>query len=238
MLHKLIILILLLISADELHSRPRINVRTYIPRLAYRVLPVVKCERERILPRFPMPGYFGSLIEQESCIYLTHSKCWNPKSKLDTKRELGIGLGQLTKAYRSDGSIRFDSLSSLRKKYMSELKDLSWGTIETRPDLQILAIMLMSSDNYKALYKIKDIQARVAMSDAAYNGGLRGVGRDRRVCGLAANCNPDLWFDNVEKYCSKSKRVLYGGKNACDINREHVYNVLRLRLDKYKPLLK
>jgi len=74
---------------------------------------------------------------------------------------------------------------------------------------------------------------RIAFADAAYNGGYGGVSRDRSKCKLTKGCNPKKWFRNVEKTCSKSKRNLYGNRNACDINREHVYNVLRLRMNKY-----
>jgi len=216
----------------------RINVYTYIPKQAYYTLPIVKCVRDKILPDFQYKGYFGGLIEQESCIYLTHKRCWNPKSKLSTKRELGIGLGQLTKAYKKDGSVRFDSLKEIRKRHLDELRELSWETIESRPDLQIKAIIYMSKSNYDQLYNVKDDYARLAMSDAAYNGGLRGVFRDRRICGLTKGCDVNKWFDNVEKHCSKSKRILYGNRNACDINREHVDSVLKIRMKKYVPYLK
>lgn len=228
---------MIVMAMTNVVARTRIDVTTYIPKQAYALLPIVKCERDNIMEDFPLPGYFGGLIEQESCIYLTHSKCWNPKSKLQTKRELGIGLGQLTKAYKKDGSLRFDSLTELRNRHLDELRELSWDNISTRPDLQIKAILLMSKGNYNRLYKVTDTYARIAMADAAYNGGLRGVNRDRRICGMTKGCDPNRWFDNVERYCSKSKRILYGNRNACDINREHVKSVMKLRRFKYKPYL-
>ena len=60
-------------------------------------------EIDTVFPEFFIPPYFGGLIEHESCISLTHSKCWNPKSELNTKREYAIGFGQITKAYNKDG---------------------------------------------------------------------------------------------------------------------------------------
>ena len=83
------------------------------------------------------------------------------------------------------------------------------------------------------LYNVPNPIIRTQFSDSAYNGGINGVLRDRRTCGLAANCNPNLWFNNVELYCSKSKKILYGNKSACDINREHVENVFIRRIKKY-----
>lgn len=187
------------------------------------------------MARSPKAYILGSLIEIESCIGLRHSKCWNPASKLDTKRELGAGLGQITKAYNPDGSIRFDALTELKLKHPKELKELTWQNVFTRPDLQIKAVVLKSRDNYTQYYTGKvDQYNALAFGDAAYNGGIGGLNRDRRACNLQSTCNPDIWFGNVELYCTKSKAPLYGTRQACDINRHHVQGVLLIRSTKYK----
>jgi len=229
---KYLFLLLILFSSFSVNA---INVKTYIPPQAFKYLDYLNCECDRLIPGFPYPEYFAGLIEHESCISLKHSKCWNPKSRLKTRREEGGGLGQLTRAYRKDGTIRFDSLSAMVKQHNKELKELSWSNLYTRPDLQIKAIILMSRNNLKALYSIKDRYEKLAMADAAYNGGLRGLRRDRRLCKLSKDCNPDIWFNNVEKHCSKSKKPLYGNRSACDINRYHVKDILKVRMVKYKP---
>lgn len=74
----------------------------------------------------------------------------------------------------------------------------------------------------------------LAFGDAAYNGGIGGLNRDRVACKISGKCNPDIWFDNVELFCTKSKAILYANRSACDINRHHVYEVIKLRSDKYK----
>lgn len=180
----------------------------------------------------------GSLIELESCITLKHSRCWNPKSKLSTKRELGVGFGQITKAYKQDGSIRFDALKELRVKHRKELAELTWESIESRPDLQLRAVVLKSKDNY-TYYKNDRVSNEVALhfGDAAYNGGIGGLDKERRACNLSKTCNPNVWFENVENYCLKSKAVLYGNRSACDINRHHVKEVMLVRLNKYRKFL-
>jgi membrane-bound lytic murein transglycosylase MltF len=99
-------------------------------------------------------------------------------------------------------------------------------------------MLLLSRDNYKNLYAIKDPTARLHFNDAAYNGGLGGVNSDRRLCGLKAGCNPQLWFGHVETTCGKSKKILYGNRNACDINRHHVHDVFNNRSNKYKIFMK
>lgn len=215
----------------------KINVQTYVPKNAQIYLPTLKEQIQETFPSFPQPAYFGSLIEQESCIALTWNSCWNPKTQLLTKREQGAGLGQLTRAFNPNGSLRFDSLQAIRLEHYEQLKDLSWSNILDRPDLQMRAIVLMTQDNWKRLYMIQGPLNRVAFSDSAYNGGLNGVFNDRRLCGLTAGCNPQYWFGNVEKTCTKSKIAIYGNRSPCDINREHVTNVLKVRLNKYIPYL-
>jgi len=212
-----------------------LDVKTYIPKNAPKYLPTLSTEVHTLIPGMASPWYFGGLIEQESCISLTHSKCWNPASELKTSREQGVGFGQITRAWSKSGALRFDTLSDLRRKYPKELGDLSWENIKERPELQMSAMILLSRENITALSKVPTEAARLQMADAAYNGGLSGLNKDRRACGLAAGCDPNLWFDNVEKHCTKSKAILYGNRSACDINREHVTNVFKLRMGKYKP---
>jgi len=104
-------LLVFLLSSDVV----AIDVKTYIPPQAYSYRLTIKEELNTYFRDIPHWNYIPSLIEHESCISLTHSKCWNPRSQLKTSREEGAGLGQLTRAYNSDGSIRFDSLEEMRK---------------------------------------------------------------------------------------------------------------------------
>ena len=174
------------------------------------------------------------MIEHESCISLTHSRCWNPASRLRSAREEGAGLGQLTRAFRSDGSIRFDALAELKTKHRS-LAELTWTNIYTRPDLQVRAVVLKMQDNYTYYlpYAATTLDA-LAFADAAYNGGIGGLNSERRACKLSSTCDHTRWFGNVENYCLKSKAALYGNRSACDINRHHVTDVLQTRSGKYE----
>ena len=211
-----------------------VDVKTYIPPRALPLLETVKSESNRLMPNMSYPYYFGALIEHESCISLTHSRCWSPTSQLKSQREFGLGLSQLTIAYNPDGSVRFDTLTDLAKRHRQELRELSWNTIRDRPDLQIRSMILLSRGNYNALYTIQDPLERLAMTDVAYNGGLGGLQKERRVCGLSANCDPGKWFNNVERYCLKSKKPLYAGRSACDISRHHPKDTILVRMPKYK----
>ncbi len=173
------------------------------------------------------------MIEHESCISLTHPRCWNPSSRLKSASEEGAGLGQITRAYNQAGQVRFDALAEIRDKH-SVLRELNWGNVYTRPDLQIRAVVLKMKDNYQYYLRYTDVENSLAFADAAYNGGIGGLDNERRACKITTGCTPAAWFDNVEKLCLKSKAALYGQRSACDINRHHVKDVLITRAPKYK----
>lgn len=214
------------------------NVRTYIPPQAAQYYPIVKEEVGRLMPEFPYMHYFSALMEHESCITLSHRRCLNAKSQLKTHREEGAGLAQLTRAYRADGSIRFDIIQELRTKFNSELKSLSWANVYERPDLQIRAMVLLSRENWNAFPRVTDQWGKLGFTDSAYNGGKGDVFKARTACGLAANCDPQKWFEHTERYNPKSTKPLYGTRSARDINNHHVHDVLIVRMPKYKPFFK
>lgn len=212
-----------------------LDVKTYIPKQAPQYFPLLKAEQDKFFAELPFRNYMAGLVEQESCISLTHSKCWNPASKLQTSREIGVGLGQLTKAFRQDGSVRFDSLTDMKKSHKEELKEISWENIVQRPDLQIRAMVLMIRDNYRSYYKVSAETERLNFSDASYNSGRGNIDRDRRECGLRKGCDPQYWFENVELTCTMSHKPIYGTRSACDINRHHVSTIRKIRMPKYAP---
>ena len=210
--------------------------RAQVPARALQQLPLVAQELDAHWPEVPMRGYVPGLIEHESCITLTHPRCWSPTARLRTQREEGAGLGQITRAWQPDGRVRFDALAEMRDRHPA-LRELDWATVDQRPDLQIRALVLMSRGNYQALAAVADPLQRLAMADAAYNGGLGGVQRERRACQLAQGCDPGRWWGHVEQRCLKSRVALYAGRSACDINRHHVRDVMLVRAPKYAGLL-
>lgn len=214
------------------------NIETYVPEKAKVYSPVLKKELAVYFPTLLYKEYFGGLAEQESCISLKHSKCWDPRSQLLTKRERGSGIFQITKAFKTDGTLRFDSLEAMRSKYRNDLKDLSWDNVLQRPDLQIRAMLLMAKDNYKLFYLVSDDLERLKMTDAAYNAGYNSVRKRRMVCGLTEKCNPNIWFGNLEKTFVLSQKPIYGNRSPQFINNEHVELIFKKRMGKYKPLLR
>lgn len=210
------------------------DVATYIPANAQTHLATLAAEQRAHWPDHPRPAVLAALVEHESCISLKHSRCWNPTSKLKTSREEGAGLGQITRAYRQDGSLRFDALAEMRGRHPA-LGEWSWENVYQRPDLQLRALILMNRDNFRALHRAAGQGAELlAFTDAAYNGGLGGVQSERRACAVVQGCDPRRWFDHVEHRCLKSRAALYGNRSACDINRGHVVDVLVTRAPKYE----
>lgn len=196
--------------------------------------PVLKAEQVAYWPDHPDPAVLAALVEQESCVSIKSPRCWNPSARLKTAREEGAGMGQLTRAYRADGTERFDALAELTGRYDEELRGLSWSTVYGRPDLQLRALVLKSRDSAEPF---KASVGWLHFGDAAYNGGITGVQKERRACKLSSGCDPARWFANVEAHCLKSRQPIYGGRSACDINREHVRNVFHVRRRKYAGVM-
>lgn len=209
------------------------DVRTFIPPQAEQYQLTFRAERASNWPDHPSPNVLPALVEHESCISLRHSRCWNPASRLKSAREEGAGLGQITRAWNADGTLRFDALGEMRARHPA-LREWSWSNVYQRPDLQLRAVVLKSRDNFYSLNTIADPVERLAFADAAYNGGLGGVQKDRRACQITPGCDPQRWFGHVAATCTKSRVALYGQRSACDINRHHVEDVLLTRSTKYQ----
>ncbi|MDD1003617.1 MULTISPECIES: hypothetical protein [Pseudomonas] len=205
-----------------------------IPANALRYLPALVSTQQTIWPDAPMPSFLAAQVEQESCITLTHSKCWNPRAELKTARENGIGFGQFTRAYRADGSIRFDTISELAATHQS-LRGWNW---EKRYDAhyQLAAIVEMDRALYLRQRDTASRRDRLSFTLAAYNGGAAGVLQDRRLCANTQGCDPSRWIGHVERTSLKSKVAAKGyGQSFFRINREYVSNILNVRRQKYEP---
>ena len=232
----IVIAAMLTLFGSKAHAST-VDVTKYIPANATVYAPTLVQQQRLYWVDHPAPFLLGGLVEQESCIALTYKSCWNPKAELKTSREEGAGLGQITRAYDAQGNTRMDALKALTAKYPVQLAGLSWADVYTRPDLQLRALVLQEHDSFTSILRSvpnAGVVDKLAFTDAAYNGGYGGLQQDRRKCQLIRGCDPQVWFDNVEKSCSKSTAPIYGNRSACDINREHVKMVMTVRSVKYK----
>lgn len=212
------------------------DARTFVPSGAEVFAPVLVEKQKAVWPRAPEPWTLAGLIEQESCISLRHSRCWNPRAELRTSREYGFGFGQITVAYRPDGSERFNKFDELRAAHDS-LRGWTWAERHD-PGYQLTAIVEMTLGLWRRLAAdpgatTKDQWAFVLSS---YNGGVAGLLQDRRMCDNTRGCDPSRWFGNVEQTSLKSRvqQPGYGNRSWFEINRSHVRNVMTLRRDKYQ----
>lgn len=181
---------------------------------------------KRKWPDNPYPSAVAGQIEQETCITLTHKKCWSRFAELKTSREHGAGLGQHTK------TSRFDAVEDA-KALDEDLKDWGWGDIYNA-EMQMIGLVAMMRRNY-GLFKSTSELDRYAFALAAYNGGIGGVQSDQRICRNTKGCDDKLWFGNVEHTSLKAKVKLKGyGKSFFDINREYPLLILTKRRLKYK----
>lgn len=205
-----------------------------VPERALVLLPVLVEQQREIWPDAPQPWFLAGQIEQESCLSLTHSKCWNPRAELKTSRENGIGLGQFTRAFRADGSIRFDKIAELSAAHAS-LRGWSW---DNRYDAhyQLIALLEMNRAIYRRQKNAATVIDRLSFSLSAYNGGEGGLLQDRRLCANTAGCDPARWKGHVAEHSLKSRRPVAGYRQSFfHINREYVTNVLDVRRQKYAP---
>lgn len=208
------------------------------PAAAVPLLPVLKAEQMRWWPDHPMPSALGAQVEQETCYSLKHPKCWSPRAQLKTSRERGVGLPQITMAWRADGSVRFDSLAELRSQFPQALAGWSWDSPSLYdPALQLRALILMDWRNWRALVDVPDDADRLAFALAGYNGGMGGVRSDQRVCAGTPGCDPARWWGHVERTSLKAKTAVPGyGKSFFEVNREYPRNILFMRRPRYLTL--
>lgn len=184
---------------------------------------------KRKWPDIPFPSAIAGQIEQETCVTLTHKKCWSRFAELKTSRERGVGLGQHTM------TSRFDALAEARG-LDGDLKGWNWDSPYSA-EMQMVALLAMMKRNY-GIFKSTSELDRYAFALAAYNGGIGGIQADQRICRNTKGCDDKLWFGNVENTSLKAKVKVSGyGKSFFEINREYPVNILLKRRQKYKPFI-
>lgn len=209
-----------------------------IPPGAKTHLPELKVVIDKHWPALSRPALIGGQIEQESCISLTHKRCWNSQVELKTSREYGFGLGQITIAYDKNGKVRFDNFLEAKKQFGSALSAWKWDD-RFNPSYQMTTIVLMDKNLYNRSMSLTNSDAdRLAFMLAAYNGGFGGLLQDRKLCQAIKECDSSKWFGHVAAHSYKARVKVNGyGESAYDINRGYVDKVMNQRSIKYLPYL-
>ncbi|WP_153010708.1 lytic murein transglycosylase [Aquitalea magnusonii] len=193
------------------------------------LLPLLSTSIQQYWPDIPARSVLAAQVEQESG--------WQAAATLRTSRELGAGLGQFTRAYRADGSVRFDAVAELASAH-PELRGWSWANAYD-PRFQLAAVVLKNRTSYRAIGWAASPEDRMAMMDAAYNSGLGSVMKRRAKCKAMPGCVAGRWFGHMERSSTQSKsRVAGYGQSFADITNTHVRNVMVVRRPKYKIYFK
>lgn len=198
------------------------RIEQYLPILKQEYVYVWKSPVEKSI-------IFAGLVEQETCITLKHSKCWNPYAELKTSREYGFGLGQLTV------TPKYDNFKEATKLHPS-LKNWQFSD-RYNATYQLRTMLFMNKNVYDRLNTVTSEKDRYAMMFSAYNGGYGGLISDRKICDRTPGCDRNLWFGHVEKTSLKAKTKVQGyGKSFFEINRAYPKNILEIRAPRYKGL--
>lgn len=209
---------------------PTIGTAAEPPANFFYHLPTVLKVTSEVWPDIPFPSLIGGQVEQETCISLTNKRCWSRFAALETTREYGFGLGQLTVTKRFNA---FEEVKALDPV----LKNWKW---EDRFDAenQLRSILLMDLRNYNIFRSAAIEKERIAFAIAAYNGGVGGILADQRICASTRGCDSSKWFGHVQNTSLKKRTKVTGyGKSFFEINREYVENILNKRRFKYIPYL-
>lgn len=204
------------------------SVAAKLPGDAETLLPTLKVEINNYWGNIPVREYPAGLIDQESG--------WKPKATLRTSREWGCGLGQFTKAYDANGKVRFDAIAETRRLDPS-LKNWNWEDC-SQVQYQMRGTILKLKSNYRnCSVQMADAHNALACDSSSYNGGAGGVSKRIRLCRLDKNCNPKLWYGNLESQCGASKVKVAGyGESFCDINSKYPGRI-DARIPKFKGYL-
>jgi hypothetical protein len=199
-------------------------------------LPVLKSEQVEWWFDHPKPALLAGQVEIESCVSLQNARCWSPKAQLKTFREQGVGLGQITRTWRADGSVRFDSLTEMKQQFPKALAGWSWNDESLYdPKLQLRSLILMNLRNWKLIVGVPDPVERMAMTLAAYNGGIGGLNSDRVTCAATKDCDKSRWWGHVEHTSLKQKTAIKGyGRSLFEINREYPRSIFYVRSSRYE----
>ena len=178
---------------------------TVIPKAAYTIIPnVLEAIKEMDFPKEYKAFILGQ-TEQETCPSPTAKSCDNPRATLNTPREYGFGLAQITIACKAgsselcgpDGNVRFNVFKELQRT--PEFKNWSWQN-RFDPTMQIKALLYKDKINYA--YASKMDMANEFETTAAtlvfYNAGSGAVVKARFLCSNKSGCDKSKWFGNLE----------------------------------------
>jgi hypothetical protein len=178
----------------------------------------------------------GKLDRETACPNM--KKCWTPTVQLKTSREWGIGISQVTIAYNSDGSIRFNNFEAAKKKYNEILSQWTYDDIYN-PKYHILYSVLEDKSNFiRMTYLFGNDIDRWAGTLVSYNAGSGRVNNRFTLCKLTEGCDTSKWFGGLDGVASKTEimSTIYGVSLQKRVN-DYPYDVIFNRCLKYRGFI-
>jgi hypothetical protein len=199
-----------------------------LPNDAPAYVPVLVGEIDTYWADMQYREFLAGLVEQESN--------WKIGATLKHEREFGCGLGQFTKTFNKDGSIRFDTLTET-KRLDKSLAGWNWDDCYNAK-FQLRAMLLKIKTNERSCKVWMDDSLDIKRCDgSAYNGGLGGYSKRMRLCRATAGCDARKWEGHLELQCAASNTKVAGyGESFCQINSKYPGRILT-RMEKYKPYM-
>lgn len=189
------------------------------------LLPLLKQEINTYWPAIPIREFPAGVIDQESN--------WKIKATLKTSREYGCGLGQFTRAYNANGSIRFDAVAETKLLDKSLANWNFSNCYETTYQLRAVVLKLKQLNRYCSTVMADDVNA-LKCDGAGYNGGAGSVAKRIRLCSARGDCDPSVWEGNLDQQCPQSNAKVAGyGESFCMINSKYPGRVFS-RMPKFK----
>lgn len=215
-----------------------------LPQHAIENLPILYKTIDKYWDSLQEKYYLAAQIQKETCQTLKSPTCWTEKAELKTYNskgcliEYGFGFGQTTITRSTKTcNIRYNNFDYI-KSLNSDLKDWSF---QDRYNKQYQMTAFVSYD--KILYtnwngKAINGDNQIAFMLSSYNGGSYGLAQDIEYCKSIENCNPKIWWGNVERYSLKSKSNSNYKNSPFSINRQYVSDIMKNISPKYKEYQK
>ncbi len=199
-----------------------------LPGEAARLLPQLSLELNKFWPGLAPRAFVAAVIEQESG--------WKVRAQLRTSRELGCGLGQITRATHANGSVRFDALQE-SKRLDPSLAGWNWrDCYQVSYQLRGAVLKLKANDQHCRTLMAGNLES-LACAAAQYNGGAGSVAKRIHLCRAQPGCDPQRWFGHLEHQVAQSTRKASGyAESFAQINSRYPARVFA-RMPKYEGWL-
>lgn len=215
--------VVILVVAIMVLAVPRLSVGATIPDNAKTLLPVLSTAINQQWPGAPLRSIPAGQVEQESS--------WKEKATLKTSRELGRGLVQLTIAYKTDGTERFNAYKDA--SHVKALAAWDWRKDPFNTHYQLTYLTLTDRANFMMVrkYMVDDTEAWKAAL-VCYNAG-EGRWLARRAMAKQMGLPTNRWTNGLEQaHGVKENAILYGRALYVAVN--EYPRVIFQRAEKYQ----